>query len=431
MMTQAFAFAFAVVVVLHLLQLPACSLGAHVDRSQFPKDFLFGVSTSSYQIEGAYLEDNKGPSNWDVFTRIPGKIVDGSNGDVADDHYHRYKEDIELMHDLGVNSYSQQLGALSRSEVLVIRPTYPNGLRTRICPFGFCYPPDLIWLSEDFAYFAEVCFKAFGDRVKYWTTFNEPNYVVKFGYVDGTYPPARCSLPFGNCTAGDSYIEPYIAAHNIILAHATATEIYRRKYQIKQGGFIGIVLAAFWYEPLRDIPADQSAAKRAIAFETPCSKEVIGDNYASITTAKNGRPIGTPTPMPTFFVVPSGMERIVMYFKERYNNTPVFITENGYAQKSKLSKKELLNDTGRIDCLRRYLSAVRSSVSKGADVRGYFVWSLMDNFEWTLGYTMRFGLYHVDYQTQERTPKLSAHWYKQFLSGPRVQNPRLLGHPSS
>ncbi|KAL5990491.1 hypothetical protein ACLOJK_011393 [Asimina triloba] len=295
-------------------------------------------------------------------------------------------------------------------------------------------------LQEDFAYFAVVCFKAFGDRVKYWATFNEPNYAVKSGYVDGTYPPAHCSPPFGNCTAGDSYIEPYIAAHNIILAHATATEIYRRKYQsnrslqdsnsrghqyntakqyIKQGGFIGIVLAAFWYEPLRDIPADQSAAK------------LIGDNYASITTAKDGRPIGTPTPMPKFFVVPSGMERIVMYFKERYNNTPMFITENGYAQKGKLSKKELLNDTGRIDYLRRYLSAVRSSMSKGADVRGYFLWSLMDNFEWAFGYTMRFGLYHVDYETQERTPKLSARWYKQFLSGPRMQNPRLSGHPSS
>ncbi|KAL5990481.1 hypothetical protein ACLOJK_011383 [Asimina triloba] len=445
-MTMGSATAF-VLFFLHLLfQLSACDLLGDVDRSQFPKDFLFGTATSSYQIEGAYLEDNKGLNNWDVFTRIPGRIDDGSNGDVADDHYHRYK----VFHSL-VQS-----------------------------------PP-----KEDFAYFAEVCFKAFGDRVKYWVTFNEPNVFVKSGYLSGTYPPAHCSAPFGNCTAGNSAIEPYIAAHNVILAHATATEIYRRKYQAKQGGQIGIVISAYWYEPLRDIPADKAAVQRALAFETPwfldpiiygdyppemrqilgsrlpvfslndkkklkskldfigvnhystlyvqdcmfssCnSNEAVGDDFAFITGIKDGRPIGTPTVMPPFFVVPAGMERTVLYYKDRYNNRPMIITENGFAQDSKLSKKELLNDNDRIHYLRGYLSAL----SKGADVRGYFAWSLLDNFEWLHGYTMRFGLYHVDYKTQERTPKLSAQWYKQFLSGSQTlkqrsrRDPRL-GHQSS
>ncbi|KAL5990486.1 hypothetical protein ACLOJK_011388 [Asimina triloba] len=425
-MAMGSATAFALFFLHLLFHLSACDLLGDVDRSQFPKDFLFGTATSSYQIEGAYLEDNKGLNNWDVFTRIPGRIDDGSNGDVADDHYHRYKEDIELMHRLGVNSYRFSIA----------------------------------W--EDFAYFAEVCFKAFGDRVKYWVTFNEPNVFVKSGYLSGTYPPAHCSAPFGNCTAGNSAIEPYIAAHNVILAHATATEIYRRKYQAKQGGQIGIVISACWYEPLRDIPADKAAVQRALAFETPwfldpiiygdyppemrqilgsrlpvfssndrkklkskldfigvnhystlyvqdcmfssCnSNEAVGDDFAFITGIKDGRPIGTPTVMPPFFVVPAGMEKTVLYYKERYNNIPMIITENG---------------------------------NKGADVRGYFVWSLLDNFEWLHGYTMRFGFYHVDYKTQERTPKLSAQWYKQFLSGSQTlkqrsrRDPRL-GHQSS
>ncbi|KAL5990485.1 hypothetical protein ACLOJK_011387 [Asimina triloba] len=354
------------------------------------------------------------------------------------------QEDIELMHGLGVDSYRFSIA----------------------------------W--EDFAYFAEVCFKAFGDRVKYWVTFNEPNIFVKSGYLSGTCPPAHCSAPFGNCTAGNSAIEPYIAAHNVILAHATATEIYRRKYQ---GGYIGIVMSASWYEPLRDIPADKAAVERVLAFETPwfldpiiygdyppemrqilgsrlpifssndkkklkskldfigvnhystlyvqdcmfssCdSNEAVGDDFAFITGIKDGRPIGTPTVMPPFFVGAAGMERAVLYYKERYNNTPMIITENGFAQDSKLSKKELLTDNDRINYLRSYLSALRSSMSKGADVRGYFVWSLLDNFEWLNGYTMRYGLYHVDYKTQERTPKLSARWYKQFLSGSQTLKQR-------
>ncbi|KAL5990482.1 Beta-glucosidase 18 [Asimina triloba] len=436
-----------------------------------------------------------------------GRIDDGSNGDVADDHYHRYKEDIELMHGLGVDSYRFSIawsrvlprgrfGEVNSAGIEFYNRLIDGLLLKGIQPFvtlnHFDIPQELeerygAWLSpqiqEDFAYFAEVCFKAFGDRVKYWVTFNEPNLFVKSGYLSGTYPPAHCSAPFGNCTAGNSAIEPYIAAHNVILAHATATEIYRRKYQCKQGGYIGIVMSASWYEPLRDIPADKAAVERVLAFETPwfldpiiygdyppemrqilgsrlpifssndkktlkskldfigvnhyatlyvqdcmfssCdSNEAVGDDFAFITGIKDGRPIGTPTVMPPFFVDAAGMERIVLYYKERYNNTPMIITENGFAQDSKLSKKELLTDNDRINYLRSYLSALRSSMSKGADVRGYFVWSLLDNFEWLNGYTMRYGLYHVDYKTQERTPKLSARWYRQFLSGSQTLKQR-------
>ncbi|XXG89694.1 hypothetical protein AAC387_Pa12g1635 [Persea americana] len=491
--------AFSILLLFHLFPFIGCLL----DRSQFPKTFLFGTSTSSYQIEGAYLEGNKSLSNWDVFSRIPGKIKDGSNADVADDHYHLYLEDTELMDSLGVNSYRF---SISWSRVL------PRGRFGEINPVGIQFYNKLIdalllkgitpfvtlnhydipqeledrygaWLNkqiqEDFGYFAEVCFKAFGDRVKYWTTFNEPNVMINGGYRTGKYPPSHCSGD--NCTAGDSAIEPYIAAHNVILSHATAADIYRRRYQVNQGGSIGIVLCSYWYEPYDDVPADQWAARRALAFDLawfldpiiygeypPEMREILGlrlptfspeekkkleskldfigvnhystlyakdcmfspcnlgtsngDMLAELTGLRGGLPIGSPTAMPTFYVVPEGMEKMVMYFKERYNNTPMFITENGYAQESsdKIPMKDLLNDTGRIDYIRSYLAALSRAMRKGADVRGYFVWSLIDNFEWLYGYTLRFGLYYVDYSTLKRTPKLSAQWYQQFLHSPKT-----------
>ncbi|MQM01631.1 hypothetical protein Taro_034391 [Colocasia esculenta] len=339
------------------------------------------------------------------------------------------------------------------------------------------------WLSpliqKDFGYFAEVCFKAFGDRVKHWATFNEPNVMVKFGYFDGAFPPNRCSPPFGDCPSGDSELEPYIAAHNVILSHATAVDIYKKKYQVKQGGLIGIVVATGWFEPFEDTPADHLAVERALAFETPwfldpivygtyppemsqilgsrlpvfspedqrklknkldfiginhyttlyvkdcmfnhlCERSTSeGDAMGFRTAERNGVPIGTPTPMPGFFVVPRGMESSIMYTMKRYNNTPMFITENGYAQRGDgdVLKEELLNDEARLEYIQSYLSSLASAMRQGADVRGYFVWSLLDNFEWLQGYTMRFGLYHVDFQTQQRTPKLSAKWYRHFLQG--------------
>ncbi|MQL72104.1 hypothetical protein Taro_004444 [Colocasia esculenta] len=332
---------------------------------------------------------------------------------------------------------------------------------------------------QDFGYFAEVCFKAFGDRVKHWTTFNEPNVMVKCGYFYGSYPPNRCSPPFGDCSSGDSELEPYIAAHNVILSHATAVDIYKKKYQMKQGGLIGIVVDTSWFEPFDDIPADHLAVERALAFETPWfldpmvygtyppeMSQILGsrlpvfspedqkklgnkldfigiNHYTTLyvkdcmfnhlcepsttegdalgfrTGERNGVPIGTPTPMSIFFVVPRGLKSSIMYTMKRYNNTPMFITENGYAQRGDgdVLKEELLNDEARLEYIQSYLSSLASAMRQGADVRGYFVWSLLDNFEWLHGYTMRFGLYHVDFQTQERTPKLSAKWYGHFLQG--------------
>ncbi|KAM0950268.1 putative glycosidase [Dioscorea sansibarensis] len=455
-----------------------------LDVTQFPPSFLFGTATSSYQIEGAFLEDNKSLSNWDVFTHLRGKIEDASNGDIACDHYHRYKADIELMHSLGVNAYRFSISwsrVLPRGRFGGINPLgieFYNKLIDQLLMKGiqpfvtlnhYDVPKELedqygAWLSaeiqEDFGYFAEVCFEAFGDRVKYWVTLNEPNEVATKGYETGEYPPGLHS-------------QPYDAAHNMIISHATALHIYKTKYQEKQGGSIGIVLSMVWYEPLKDIAEDYSLVQSTFDFEigwfldpliygdypnemrknlgpklpkfSTKEKEKLqhgldfiginhykslyvgkcGASYCKVTE-RDGIPIGKKTPMPDSYAVPKGMEKIVTYISETYNNTPMFITENGLSQKNddSISMEELLNDTDRIEYLDSYLSFLIRAMRKGADVRGYFVWSLIDNFEWMHGYTLRFGLHHVDYKTQKRTPKLSAKWFKDFLNVPRLQHAR-------
>nr|CAB3487628.1 unnamed protein product [Digitaria exilis] len=421
-----------------------------IHRSDFPASFLFGTATSSYQIEGAYLEGNKSLSNWDVFTHLPGTIKDGSAGDVADDHYHRYDS-------LGTNAYRFSISwarVLPRIEPFVTLSHYdiPQELEDR---YGAWLDAEI---QKDFGYFADVCFAAFGDRVRYWATFNEPNVAVLAGYMLGTYPPARCSPPFGSCARGDSDAEPYVASHNVVLAHATAVEIYKRKYQTKQKGLIGIVMYTTWYEPLNDVPEDRLAAERALAFGVPWfldpivygeyppemrqllgsrlptfspeekrklgyKLDFIGINHyttlyvrdcmfssgcplgkatqhalAAVTGERNGVPIGPPTGRSMFYVVPDGIEKMAMHRVEKLITLPKigFWTTIGYSTLTATSPK-LLKD--------------------GADVRGYFVWSLIDNFEWLYGYTLRYGLYYVDYQTQERKPKASALWYKRFLEG--------------
>ncbi|XP_076944370.1 beta-glucosidase 18-like isoform X2 [Bidens hawaiensis] len=332
-------------------------------------------------------------------------------------------------------------------------------------------------MQDEFVHFAETCFKSFGDRVKYWITINEPNLVSEFAYEKGEYPPNRCSQPFGNCSAGNSDIEPLFAMHNMLLAHGKAAKLYHEQYQAKQGGLIGLVAHCFMYEPITDSELDRKAAERALIFNIGWTFDppIFGDypqemrechgnelprfsqeekdfmknstdfiainHYSSLyakdctnsscletynraikgfvetTGERNGVPIGDPTSMPRFFVVPRGMEEIVNYVKTRYNNTPMFVTENGYSSPNvdNAQVEEILNDVKRIEFHQAYLASLVKAIRNGADVRGYFVWSLMDNYEWLHGYNVRFGLYYVDRQTFDRIPKLSARWYQDFL----------------
>ncbi|TYI78012.1 hypothetical protein E1A91_D06G181200v1 [Gossypium mustelinum] len=239
-----------------LLCYPVCLQG-NPNASPFPSNFLFGTASSSYQFEGAFLSDGKGLNNWDVFTHKPGNIMDGSNGDTAVDHYHLYQEDLDLMQDIGVNSYrfsiswarilpKGRFGSVNKAGIhhynKLINSLLLKGIQPFVSLTHYDIPQELenrygAWLSsqvqEDFKYHADICFKYFGDRVKYWTTFNEPNVAVIRGYRSGIYPPSRCSSSFGNCSNGDSVKEPFIAAHNIILSHAAAVDVYRTKFGFK------------------------------------------------------------------------------------------------------------------------------------------------------------------------------------------------------
>lgn len=458
--------------------------------------FLFGTASSSYQYEGAYLSDGKGISNWDVFTHKPGSISDESNGDVAVDQYHRYLEDIDLMEAIKVNSYrfsiswARILPKGRFGEVNLAGINYYNrliealllkGIQPFVTLFHFDIPQELEdryggWLSpqsqEDFQLFADICFKSFGDRVKYWVTFNEPNYLVPLAYRLGIFPPLRCSSKFGNCSEGDSEKEPFVAAHNMILSHAAAVDLYRNKYQTEQGGEIGIVLHCDSFEPLSNSTADKLATERAQSFSInwildpilfgkyPKEMEMIlgttlpkfssndkaklrqgldfigVNHYASyyvrdcISSVCESGPgvstteglyqrttIGELTPFDWLNVYPLGMKSILMYLKDRYNNTPMFITENGYGNlyDPDLFEEEYLNDFKRIEFMSGHLDNLMAAIREGADVRGYFAWSLLDNFEWLYGFSVRFGLHHVDFSTLKRTPKLSAIWYEHFI----------------
>ncbi|KAI3702880.1 hypothetical protein L6452_28633 [Arctium lappa] len=475
--------------------------GEDIERSDFPNGFLFGVSTSSYQIEGAYLEDGKSLNNWDAFALTQGHINNGDNGFIADDHYHQYLKDIEIIQSLGVDAYRFSIswarvlprgrfGEVNQNGVLFYNKILDNLVLRGIKPFVTIYHHDFpqelqdrygSWLSplmqEDYVHFAETCFKNFGDRVKHWTTINEPNLFTKMAYIKGNYPPARCSQPFGNCSAGNSDTEPLIVMHNMLLAHGKAMKLYRRDYQREQGGSVGIVVDCLMYEPLTDDDLDQEAANRGLAFyigwvldplifgDYPSemrrylgnrlprfsnaerkfmadSIDYIAVNHYSTTYAKDcihsscsltgnraisgfvdairdrdGIHIGELTGIEILPVVPRGIGEMIGYLKKRYHNKPMFITENGYSEPEmeEVRVRDLQQDVKRIEFHKTYLSSLAQAIRDGADVRGYFVWTLMDDFEWIHGYGIRFGLYYVDRQTLARIPKLSARWYQDFL----------------
>ncbi|PIA46230.1 hypothetical protein AQUCO_01500033v1 [Aquilegia coerulea] len=278
-----------------------------LSRLDFPPGFVFGAGTSAYQVEGATAEDGRKPSIWDTFTH-DGKTPDKGTGDIAADQYHQYKDDVKLMHKMGVDAYRFSIswsrlipdghGAVNPKGV-----NYYNNLINELVSYGieahvtlshFDIPQALEdeyegLLSpkfiEDFTAYVDVCFKEYGDRVKSWMTFNEPNALTLGGYDMGMMPPGRCSYPFGvsNCSKGDSTTEPYVAGHNILLSHAAAVHLYRTKYQEKQKGQIGITLLAFWFEPMTNSPQDVAASKRMLDFHIGWFLDpLVHGNYPAI-----------------------------------------------------------------------------------------------------------------------------------------------------
>ncbi|CAL5428079.1 unnamed protein product [Camellia sinensis] len=475
-----------------------------LNRTSFPPSFTFGTTSAAYQYEGAANEGGRGPSIWDTFThRYPGKIQDGSNGDVAIDSYHRYKGDVEIMKEMGLDAYRFSIswsrvlprgklsGGVNKEGVKYYNHLIDELLGKGIKPFVTLFHWDLPQALEDeyggflspkvvddFKGFAELCFKEFGDRVKHWITLNEPWSYSMSGYAVGNYAPGRCSSWLQlNCTGGDSSTEPYIVSHHELLAHATAVNLYKRKYQTSQKGKIGITLISHWMVPFSEERQDRTAALRALDFMfgwfmdplttgdyphtmrtlvgkrlpkfskeqskmlkgsfdflglnyytanyaayTPNSNSVnasyLTDSQVNLTTKRNGVPIGAMAASTWLFVYPRGIYDILLYVKKKYNNPLIYITENGIdeANNATLSLEEALADNTRIHYYYHHLSFLLQAIKDGANVKGYFAWSLLDNFEWSSGYTVRFGINYVDYKNGlKRYSKLSAKWFKNLL----------------
>ncbi|XP_065862227.1 putative beta-glucosidase 41 [Euphorbia lathyris] len=475
-----------------------------ISRGDFPDGFTFGTASSAYQFEGAVNEGNKGGSIWDTFTRQPGKILDLSNADTAVDQYHRFQEDIDLMKNLGMDAYRF---SISWSRIFPNGTGEPNqqgidyynnlidalldkGMQPYVTLYHWDLPQMLEdkyegWLNrqvvKDFEHYALTCFQAFGDRVKHWITFNEPHNFAIQGYDTGIQAPGRCSI-LGHvlCKTGNSSVEPYIVAHNILLSHAAAYRTYQLYFKEKQGGQLGIALDSKWYEPISDADEDKDAANRAMDFTigwfldplffgkyphsmeklvgerlpviTPeMSKFVLGcldfvgiNHYTTLyvrndrtqirkfilqdassdaavitTSRRHGVAIGERAASSWLHIVPWGIRKLVVYVKHKYGNPPVIITENGMDDPNRpfTPLNKALQDDKRIEYHRDYLSNLSAAISEDkCDVRGYFVWSVLDNWEWNSGYTVRFGLYFVDYKNNlTRIPKASAEWFKRML----------------
>ena len=466
--------------------------------------FYWGVATAAYQVEGGWDQDGKGLSTWDVFTHTPGKIQDNNTGDVADDEYNRYEEDVELMKSLNINGYRLSVswsrivpsgkkdGEVNQLGIAHYNKVIDSLLAASITPFVTLFhwdtPNDLDveyggWLNETmeehFAYYADICFKSFGDRVKHWMTFNEAMSVAQGGYNYGIHAPGRCS-DRNICDEGDSATEPFIAAHNMLNAHARAAEIFHGEYGYQNGG-ISLNVNPDHALPLTDSEEDKSAVQRfydfacgwymdpiytgdypqsmidlvgtklprftdeqkarikgSIDFFTLnhySSKYVANDpNPPSIddptarwqdlqgtiisNTDKEGNLIGPQAQSSWLQVVPEGMEAMLRYVDEKYDHPIIYVTENGVdlLGEDQLGLPEVLRDADRIDFLDGYINSLLKAREGGVDVRGYFSWSILDNFEWCFGYTNRFGMTFVDREDNyTRHPKDSAYWYRDFI----------------
>jgi len=474
----------------------------------FPPSFIWGMATAAYQIEGAYDIQNYGRnfSVWDTFSRLPNATYNGDTGDVACNHYERFKEDVSLLKELGVTAYRFSIswprvlpsGRLPFNALGVnfynnlIDELLRNGITPLVTLFHWDLPQALQdeykgFLDRrsvtDFGNYADFCFQQFGDRVKFWVTFNEQFVYSIEGNGLGTHAPGRCS-DRSRCAEGNSKTEPYLVAHHQILSHATAVSIYQKKYQIQQKGVIGVVMNCDFKFPFNpESEMDQLAAQRAIEFQvgwffdpirfgdypksmrdyvpadrlpkfTDTDKELLRatgsmffglNHYTSrftkympmnstnesngwwqdsqsvdSVTDVNGRMIGKLMDPPWLYSVPEGFRNIVTWVWKRYNLT-IYVTENGVGEfdPARLQDNSShLNDTFRIDFYQQYLNELSKAMRlDGADVRGYMGWSLLDNFEWAWGYSQRFGIYYVDFaNNQERTPKASALWWKNFLT---------------
>ncbi|MFI5491599.1 GH1 family beta-glucosidase [Actinoplanes sp. NPDC051859] len=445
----------------------------------FPASFRWGVATSAYQIEGAVAEDGRTPSIWDTFCRVPGAVRDGDHGDVACDHYHRMPQDVALIKSLGVDTYRFSV-AWPRVQPGGRGPVNPAGiafydrltdelLDAGVEPWVTLYHWDLPQELEDaggwphrdtahrFADYAMLVFDRLSDRVGTWTTLNEPWCSAWLGYQAGVHAPGRRDL--GAAVA---------AVHHLLLGHGLATQRMRAA-AIREHTF-GITLNLGTADPATDAPADHAAARRADGmglrvFLDPLRKgtypqdvlddlaeqgaelpsrdgdldtiatplDVLGVNFyfgqdfsgtdeQGSSTGVDGHPVVRQVPLDRprtamdWPITPERLTRLLVRLHEDYPGLPIVITENGAAFDDAADDAGFVSDENRTAYLADHIAAVAAAREQGADIRGYFAWSLMDNFEWAEGYAKRFGIVHVNYATQQRTPKRSALWFRDLIA---------------
>ncbi len=441
---------------------------------RFPEGFIWGAATASYQIEGAVEEDGRGPSIWDVFSHTPGLVRDGDTGDVACDHYHRWAADLDLVAELGLGAYRFSIawprvipdgdGAIN-DRGLDFYDRLVDGLLERgIRPVPTLYHWDLPQALEDrggwperstadaFGRYVQAVVDRLGDRVPQWITLNEPWVSAFIGYGNGRHAPGRRDLH-----------DALLASHHLLLAHAHAMPILRTTRSE-----VGVTLNVSHVVPATGGPADRYAAGVADQqvngwFADPILRgrypdrmatwygslldgivrdgdleaisapiDFVGLNYyvrthvravpgeASTSDPMDALPYraevpdGVPTTAMGWPVEPDGLSDFLVGFSAAHPSTPILITENGSAWEDRVAADGSVADPDRIAYLESHLAAVHESMATGVDVRGYFAWSLLDNFEWAEGYGKRFGIVHVDYRTQRRTLKASGRRYAEI-----------------
>ncbi|TDC58351.1 beta-glucosidase [Actinomadura sp. KC345] len=448
--------------------------------AQFPTGFRWGAATAAYQIEGAAGEGGRGPSIWDTFSRTPGKVLGGDTGDVAVDHYHRFPEDVALMSGVGLTAYRFSVswprvqpsgtGTFNQEGLDFYRLLVDSLLEAGIEPWPTLYHWDLPQALEDeggwperetaqrFAAYADHVHAALGDRVRHWTTVNEPWCAAFLGYASGEHAPGRLD-PAGSLRA----------AHHQMLGHGLAVEAMRAR---RPGNRFGAAVNLYAISPATDDPADVDAARRIDGLQNrlfldplllgrypedvledtarygfaPADGDLpvinqpidqLGINYYSRHTVAGTPgeaaqtasspfsthspwvgsdhvrfvPAGRPVTGMGWEIDAGGLHEVLTRVHREYPEVPLYITENGAGYDEAPDGDGTVQDEGRIAYLDAHLRACHDAIADGVPLRGYFTWSLLDNFEWAWGYSKRFGLVHVDYGTQRRVPKASARWY--------------------
>jgi len=437
-------------------------------KLNFPKDFLWGISTASYQVEGAAYEGGRETSIWDVFARKPGAVYAGENGDIACDQYHRYKEDVALMAKLGFKSYRFSLSWVriihaATGEVNKAGVAYYRALCAELHHYGIeacatIYHWDLPQLLQErggwaarstalaYAEYAKACFRELGGCVDRWLTLNEPFCIAYLGYYAGVHAPgikdaaqavnAVHHLNLGHGLAVSAYRKTGLAAPiGITWNMSTPRPATARKEDIEAAAILKAVESEVFVHPVFGKGYPEICTKK-LGFNFPVEAgdldiiqspiDFVGMNYyredpavydaASPFLAKTVESWQDTSDM-GWYITPAGLMRQLHWMRELSAGLPLYITENGYANNDVVSGDGRVHDKPRIEYLQKHFEVCAQAIKEGINLKGYFAWSFMDNYEWAEGYTKRFGIVYVDYATQQRIPKDSAYFFRDVMAG--------------